>query len=147
MGDLNGDGYIDLAVGAPGHEAASAACTSCGATRRRLRSQLIRRPPVTVAVVVAAAAAVAAAGRGRLLRWGRRRRPGGSNPGTDVRSLAKRTLTLPAEQAEGQGLHAVATLLGKRARLEAKRTCQAKQKVAILRLDPNAAVGPRSMSR
>jgi hypothetical protein len=130
MGDLNSDGYIDLAVGAPGHgddvgrvylmksNAAPGPDPSC-------------RPPGSGGGGGGGAGGGSTGGGS-----GGGTSPNPSGGGKKVASLAKRSLTLKAARSKIKIATAV-TLRGKLRASKTKRACQAKQKIGILRFDPN----------
>ena len=137
MGDLNGDGYIDLAVGAPGHG---------GGVGRVyfMESNATAGPNPSCAPPTGGGGGGGGGGSGGggggSTGGGS---SGGGNPsgGGTVSSLTKRRLTLKPAKSKVK-ISSAFTLHGNLRASKKKRSCQVKQKVAILRFDPNSGGWP-----
>ena len=132
MGDLNSDGYLDLAVGAPDRNGGAGGAyllRSNGAPG----SDLSCNPPDpggggVVAVVVAAVAVAAGGGPAARSR----------GQGAKVQSLARRKVSLRASRSTSKTSQ-ILQLLGAVRASKNKRSCQVKQTVAIQRRNPDGS--------
>ncbi len=126
MGDLNSDGYIDLAVGAPLH-GGGVGRVYLMKSNGTAGGDPSCKPPT----------GDGGGGGGGGPSGGGTPAPTPSRGGKKVSSLAKRRLTLKPAKSKVK-ISSALTLHGKLQASKKKRSCQAKQKVAILRFDPNS---------
>ncbi len=129
MGDTNGDGYIDLAIGAPGHGGGSGAVYF-------MKSNGVPGPDLSCTPPAGGGGGGSGGAPGVGAPAG-----GGSNPArrksrrARAVALARRTITMRAKPGKTKVAEVVQLVGAVRARKN-KRSCEDGQKVAILRYDP-----------